>query len=301
MELQKDRIRAIVIDLDGTTLGADAVLSERTRQSLRACIAGGLRVIIATGRSVNAAESYRNAIGLEGLVVYYNGAMTLDMPSRNILDSHFIGQDVISCCVDIAHERGIHFHVFLCNMSGGFSETLMAERSSDATTTYRNRTGLNFLYGDLYKALPDDDSIRCIKGIFIGEEPKLRQVQQTVTERLGGRVNTMLSADFILEILADGVTKASGLRAALNFYGLEPSEIIAFGDEENDIAMLSLAGHSVAPLNARQSVRDIAKSVIGPNTDDSVAAFLEKFFSLPTGQDRPDSLVNCHSLTEDNA
>lgn len=173
MEFQKDRIRAIAIDLDGTTLGADAVLSDRTRRALRACISGGLRVIIATGRSVNAAEAYRNAIGIQGVVVYYNGAITLDMPAKNILDSHFIGQDVISCCVDIAHERGVHFHVFLCNTTGGFSETLMAERSSEATAAYRNRTGLDFLYGDLHKALPDDDSLRCIKGIFIGEEPEL--------------------------------------------------------------------------------------------------------------------------------
>jgi Cof subfamily protein (haloacid dehalogenase superfamily) len=283
MELQKDRIKAIVIDLDGTTLGADAVLSERTRQVLRACIARGLRVIIATGRSVDAAESYRRAIGIEGAIVYYNGALTLDMPSRNILDSHFIGQDVISCCVDVAHEKGAHFHLFLCKGTGVFSETLMAERVSDATLVYRNRTGLDFSYGDLRKALPGDDSIRCIKGIFIADERELRMIRQIVDERLGGKVNTMFSADFILEILAPGITKAAGLRAALKFYGLSPSEIIAFGDEENDMAMLSFAAYSVAPANARQSVRDIAKYIIGPNTDDSVAAFLENLFSLPPG------------------
>jgi Cof subfamily protein (haloacid dehalogenase superfamily) len=230
---------------------------------------------------VNAAELYRGEIGVEGAMVYYNGAMTLDMPSRKILDSHFIEQDVVSCCVDIAHEEDAHFHIFLCNRTGLFSETLMAEEASKATAAYRNRTGLDFLYGDLYKAMPGDDSMRCIKGIFIEEEAKLRKIQQIVTERLGGRVNTMLSADFILEILAGGVTKASGLRAALEFYRIEPSEVIAFGDEENDIAMLSLAGYSVAPSNARQSVQDVAKSVIGPNTDDSVAAFLEIFFMIP--------------------
>ncbi|MDR2344064.1 MAG: Cof-type HAD-IIB family hydrolase [Spirochaetaceae bacterium] len=281
MKLQKDRIKAVVVDLDGTTLGTDAVLSERTRLTLRSCIARGIRVVIATGRSVEAAEQYRKAIGVEGAMVYYNGAMTLDMPSRSILDSHFIGQDVISCCVDVAHEKDAHFHLFLCNSTGAFSETLMAERSSGATTVYRNRTGLDFLYGNLYRALPDDGSVCCIKGIFIEEERKLRGIQQIVMERLNGKVNTMLSAEFILEILAADVTKASGLRAALKFYGLSPSEIIAFGDEENDIAMLSFAGHSVAPANARQSVRDIAKSVIGPNTDDSVAVFLENLFSLP--------------------
>jgi Cof subfamily protein (haloacid dehalogenase superfamily) len=275
MEFNKGRIKAVAIDLDGTTLGADAVLSERTRLALRACVAGGLRVIIATGRSVDAAESYRTAIGLEGAMVYYNGAMTLDMPARNILDSHFIGQEEISCCVDIAHRTGAHFHVFLCNRTGVFSEILMAEKSSQAAEVYRNRTGLTFSYGSLYRALPDDGSLCCVKGIFIEEEQKLRHIQRAVIEGLGGKVNTMLSAGFIMEILSSGVTKATGLDAALKFYGLSPEDTIAFGDEENDAAMLSFAGYSVAPANARQSVRNIAKSVIGPNTDDSVAAFLE--------------------------
>jgi hydroxymethylpyrimidine pyrophosphatase-like HAD family hydrolase len=61
---------------------------------------------------------------------------------------------------------------------------------------------------------------------------------------------------------------------------LSPAEIIAFGDEENDIGMLSLAGYSVAPSNARESVLKAVKLVIGSNADDSVARFLEKTLGL---------------------
>jgi Cof subfamily protein (haloacid dehalogenase superfamily) len=276
---QKNNIKAIAIDLDGTTLGDGAILSERTRRALAGCAAKNIRVIIATGRSVKSAEPYRAAIGAEGPMVYYNGAMTLDMPSRSILDEHFIGQDVVSCCADIARSENTHFHIFTCGNSGGFSETLIAERPSAATEVYSNRTGLDFSYGNLYNALPKDekdDSARCVKGIFIDSEPKLRRIQQLTRERLGGKVNTMLSTDFILEILAGGVTKTSGLRMALAFYGFSMAEVIAFGDEENDIPMLAAAGYSVAPANARKSALETAKLIIGPNTEDSVAEFLEK-------------------------
>jgi hydroxymethylpyrimidine pyrophosphatase-like HAD family hydrolase len=85
-----------------------------------------------------------------------------------------------------------------------------------------------------------------------------------------------MSADFILEVLEPSVSKGAGMSAALRFYGLEPKDAIAFGDEENDISMLALAGFSAAVANARQSAQDAAKLVIGANTDDSVAAFLEK-------------------------
>jgi hydroxymethylpyrimidine pyrophosphatase-like HAD family hydrolase len=57
--------------------------------------------------------------------------------------------------------------------------------------------------------------------------------------------------------------------------------VIALGDEENDIPLFSVAGYSLAPANAKEPVRAAADRVIGPNTEDGVAAFLEEFFSLP--------------------
>ncbi|MDR0383220.1 MAG: Cof-type HAD-IIB family hydrolase [Spirochaetaceae bacterium] len=281
MELQSDKIKAIAIDLDGTVLGDNAKLSGRARRALGGCIARGLRVIIATGRCMKSAEAYRAAIGAEGPAVYYNGAMTLYMPARATLEKHTVGQEAISCCADIARAENIHFQVFICRGDGAdFSETLVAEKPSDATKAYMERTGLDFMYGDLNEAMTGEDSAYCVKGIFIDKEAKLRRVQRLVHERLGNAVNTMTSADFILEVLAGGVTKASGLRSAMAFYGLRTEEIIAFGDEENDIGMLSFAGYSVAPANARKSVQDAADLVVGANTDDGVARFLEKTFAL---------------------
>jgi Cof subfamily protein (haloacid dehalogenase superfamily) len=210
-------------------------------------------------------------------MVYYNGSVVMDMPSRTIIDSHYIGQDVISGCMDIAHAENTHFHVFLCKKDAPFSEMLAAENLPEAAASYSNRSGLDFFYGDIHTILSAGD-YHCIKGIFIDREPKLQRIRKIVEENLRGKVTSTLSADFILEILASGVSKASGMRAALEFYGLTPSEVIAFGDEENDISMLSLAAYSVAPSNARQSVRETASMVIGPNTGDSIAAFLEETF-----------------------
>jgi Cof subfamily protein (haloacid dehalogenase superfamily) len=277
MELEKDKIKALAIDLDGTTLAEDASMTERTRGALRGCISKGLRVIIATGRSTDAAEPYRAAIGAEGPMVYYNGAMVINMPERNVIDSHFIDQNIITACVDIAHAEDSHFHVFLCNKDDTASEILAAEKSSGATSSYHERTGLDFSYGNLYTILSAGDTY-CIKGIFIDDEAKLQRIRKLVQEKLGGKVSIVLSADFILEILPRDASKASGMRAALAFYGIGLPEVIAFGDEENDISMLSIAGYSAAPANARQSVRETAKLIIGSNTNDGLADFLEKTF-----------------------
>jgi hydroxymethylpyrimidine pyrophosphatase-like HAD family hydrolase len=62
--------------------------------------------------------------------------------------------------------------------------------------------------------------------------------------------------------------------------GLKPEEIIALGDEENDLPMFSVAGFSVAPANAKDKVKSAASLVIGANTEDGVAAFLEETFGV---------------------
>jgi Cof subfamily protein (haloacid dehalogenase superfamily) len=278
MELQKDKIKALVIDLDGTTLDADATLTKRTCAALRACIAKGLRVIIATGRSADTAEPYRSAIGAEGPMVYYNGSIVMDMPSHTLIEDHCIDKEIIADCIDIAHAEGIHFHVFFRKKDDAFSETLVTENLPAKTAAkYRARSGRDFFYSDIRAMLSAGDSY-CVKGIFTDHETKLQRVRRIVQEKLRDKVETVMSADFILEVLAPGVSKASGMRTALEFCGLTPMEVFAFGDEENDIAMLSVAAYSAAPSNARQSAREAADMVIGANTRDGLAVFLEKTF-----------------------
>jgi hydroxymethylpyrimidine pyrophosphatase-like HAD family hydrolase len=76
------------------------------------------------------------------------------------------------------------------------------------------------------------------------------------------------------------VSKGQGLRFALERRGLKPDEVMAFGDEENDIPMFEAVRFSAAPANGKDTVKTRADLVIGPNTEDGVAAFLEGFFGL---------------------
>jgi hydroxymethylpyrimidine pyrophosphatase-like HAD family hydrolase len=66
-------------------------------------------------------------------------------------------------------------------------------------------------------------------------------------------------------------------------YGFSPEEVIAFGDEENDLPLFTTAGFAVAPANARDAVRAAADFVTGPNTEDGVAAFLAGLLRVTSG------------------
>jgi hydroxymethylpyrimidine pyrophosphatase-like HAD family hydrolase len=116
--------------------------------------------------------------------------------------------------------------------------------------------------------------------MFIAEPDVQDALRPKLEERFGKTIYVAGTLRNFLEIMDSRVSKGQGLRFALERRGLKPEQVIAFGDEENDIPMFEAAGFSAAPSSAKETVRARANLVIGPNTEDGVAAFLEEFFGL---------------------
>lgn len=82
-----------------------------------------------------------------------------------------------------------------------------------------------------------------------------------------------------VEVTGEGITKASALAHLCSDWGVDPAQVVAFGDNHNDAAMLKWAGHGVAMGNGSGLARAAADEVIGTNTDDAVAVFIESLLA----------------------
>jgi len=280
------KIKGLAIDLDGTTLLPDGILGKRTRDCLRKLVDRGMQIMISTGRAIEAAEKYRSAIGAEGPMVFFNGAEIADVPSGRILHTNCIGMDVVDYGTDIARDLNIHYQVYL---PAGISpntgkedpnqmwEALVIEKYGPEAEYYQKHTGIIPVIKDLKSvaSLPIDG---CIKGMFIADPSLHDEVRKRMFDRFGDSINVMRSFPTFLEVINAGVSKGEGLRIAMEHRGLKPEEVIAFGDEENDLPMFSVAGFAAAPENAREKIRDAADLIYGPNTEEGLAVFLEKVF-----------------------
>jgi hydroxymethylpyrimidine pyrophosphatase-like HAD family hydrolase len=111
--------------------------------------------------------------------------------------------------------------------------------------------------------------------MFLAEGPVLDTLRASLEARFSRRVYMARSHETFLEIMDGGVSKGRGLEAALGFRRIDPAKVIAFGDEENDLPLFKTAGFSAAPANGKEALRAAADFVIGPNSEDGVAAFLE--------------------------
>lgn len=264
-------LRAVAVDLDGTTLKNDSTMGERTVAALRACADRGIAVLIATGRSPVAAEPFRAAMGAVGPMVFYNGAAVVDVPAGRLLAGTLLDAEIAAGCAELAMRRGLHFHAFLPGdrlVHGGFRP------EADA---YQARTGLRGEAADLSSLFVPGGAGEggCIKGMFIAEGAVLEEVRRELLDRYGGRIYAARSHATFLEVMAAGVSKGRALTVALELRGISPAETLAFGDAENDLPMAEAAGTFVATANAAEGVRRKARAVVASNEEEGPAAYLE--------------------------
>ena len=279
-------IKGLAIDLDGTTLLPDAILGARTKDCINRLVSKGMQIIISTGRAIESSEKYRAAIGAHGPMVFFNGAEVADVPSGKILHTDLVSLDVVDFGAEIARELGIHYQVYL---PAGISpetgkedpkqlwETLLTEKYGTEAEYYYKHTGITPVVKDLKNvaALPLKG---CIKGMFIADPKYHDEVRRRIKDRFGDQINVLKSFPTFLEILNAGVNKGSGLEIAMRHRKLKPEEVIAFGDEENDLSMFPVAGCACAPANAGEKIRNAADFVYASNAEEGLAEFLEKAF-----------------------
>ncbi|GHV96198.1 haloacid dehalogenase [Spirochaetia bacterium] len=276
------KIKALALDLDGTALMPDNTLGERTLSCLKKLIAGGMKVIICTGRAIEAAESYRAAMGAEGPMVFFNGAEVVDMPSGKILSADLLDIDVVDFGIDIARSLGLHYQLYFPAGAVEDSkwEALIIDKVTPEAEMYCNHTGITPVVRDLKEVIAAPGLQGCVKAMFITDPARHNEIRKKMLDRFGGRIYIARTFPTFLEVMNAGVSKGEGLKTVMRHCGLKPEEVIALGDEENDLLMFKEAGFSAAPANARENVREAADHVFGSNAEEGIAAFLEEQFFI---------------------
>lgn len=253
--------------MDGTILDKDYTISPAVINALQHQKRFGRKILLATGRVRASALKHAHKFGGADGYICSNGADVYGPDGRRIAQRH-IEEPVSRLLVDLARQTTSHFHAFI-------EDDWYYEAEKPYTKFYHRRSGLagrstNF---DHFNALT------FTKFMFLDDHEKLEPIKIKLDLDFASSLQAMYSAPFMLEVVARGVDKAVGLKAFLDYTRASLSEVCAFGDAENDLAMLKAAGIGVAMGNApelvKQSVSYHALSV----DDDGVAVFLNTYLS----------------------
>ncbi|MCX7027684.1 MAG: HAD family hydrolase [Spirochaetes bacterium] len=263
-----DEIRYIAMDMDGTILNKDYVLSPKVAWILGICRKQGKKIIISTGRVYSSAAKHVEAMGGADGFVCSNGADVYADGDTPIFEKH-MDEALSRTIVDISRRYDSHFHAFI-------GENWYYEREKSYTDFYTRRTGLSGHHGDFdtFKTL------KFTKCMFLDDHDRLEFIARELRKELEGKVQIMYSNPIMLEVVVNGVNKAAGLSACVGYWGGSLGQTIAFGDANNDEEMLLAAGVGVAMGNADDDLKAKIGNVAPSVDDDGVAVFLQNFFQL---------------------
>lgn len=266
--MRNDRIKFIALDMDGTILDKNYVLSPEVRDTLMRCRRLGKKIVISTGRVYASANKHVATLGGADGFVCSNGADVYDGEGQVIAQTHM--SDALSRrFVAVARAHDSHFHAFI-------GDDWYYEREKPYTQFYIRRSGLkgNQVNFDNFGTL------NFTKCMFLDDHEKLEAIKSSLETELKGTAQFVYSAPFMLEIVTKGVSKSAGLGAYVSHWGGTLEEVIAFGDAENDEDMILAAGVGVAMGNASAELKAKADAVALSVDEDGVAVFLKDFFGL---------------------
>jgi Cof subfamily protein (haloacid dehalogenase superfamily) len=264
-EVPETPVRLIATDLDGTLLRTDGSVSERTRAALALVEEAGATLVLATGRPPRWIEPIAEQVGHRGYAVCSNGALVYDLHDGRELSRSILSPD-IGLAVAKAVRHALPDATFGVEHGHSFGHEPAYAIAGD--------------YGDLYVGKVEELFGRpAVKLLIRHAGYDVDALAAKVAEIAGDLAEyTYSSKEPLIEVAVKGVTKAATLAVLCEQWGIDASEVVAFGDMPNDVGMLSWAGTSYAVGNAHPDALAVVDHVTATNDDDGVARVLERIF-----------------------
>lgn len=274
-----ERYRMIVIDLDGTLLSPAGQVTDRARDAVQKCLAAGLFVCFATGRNWTESRTVLEAVQHYPTAVFVGGAMVIDTEKDVTLHRTMMEPSLAAEVCEFLESHGHAVLALQDTGTAGVDYLISGDVPlNDATRQWMHATKASIHQVGRLGQYRHEHTLRvgiCAAPVEMGP------IKRELAERFGDRIvfqNLMVPAYGVevLEIFDPAVNKWEGILHVARRHGIDPRQIVAIGDDVNDIPMLQNAGLGVAMGNALPQVKAVANRIIGANRDEGLAQFLEE-------------------------
>ena len=259
------------VDIDGTLTNSRKEITPRTRHALLEAQARGKRVIIASGRQPRGVYPIAQDLMMErygGFMMCYNGGKIISCETDQTILTRLFPREYLSDIVGVLKDSNITMMTF-------DEKKIIADKKVNDYTMVESEICKTEMvtYDDFVAAVKFDFN----KILLAGEPYELDEYQEILTKRYDGLLEIYKSAPYFLELMPFGISKGSMLPLLLEKLGVNRDELIAFGDNYNDMTMIGYAGMGVAMANGEPEIQKIANYVCASNDDDGIAEALNKF------------------------
>ena len=255
-------------DLDGTLLTAENTVSERTKQAIKKARKAGIYFGIATGRPTFAVQECIKLWGIEedvDCIVGFNGAMTQDFTLNKCQLNYPLTPAMQQEIINSFNTLDVNFMIY--EPDGIYTQKVDAV----STRLSRNNHLPRFVLTD--EILTHEHA----KMLVTCPQEQMDQVMNILNNLHLDTIRGVRSQPDLFEIFDARNSKSRGIEQVANYHGFKLDQVMAFGDEDNDLEMLEECGIGVAMANASSKALAIADEVTASNLEDGVAQRIEQY------------------------
>jgi len=278
--MARSPFRMIAIDLDGTLLSPIGKVTSRTKNAIHRARAHGLKICFATGRNLTESRSVLKDVDHHDAAVFVGGAMVIDPATNLTMHRTLLPHQLAADLCEALEARGHAVLALQDTYAAGVDYFVSHDFPLNAATDHWLK-----VTSATVKRLPRLTGVRHEHTIRIGivaPRGEATELQKELIERFGDRIFSLVlkvpaAGVDVLEVFDASVNKWAGVMTIAKRHGIEAKQIIAVGDDVNDVPMFKHAGLALAMGQASDEVKQQAHRVIASNHDDGLAQFLEDF------------------------
>ncbi|MDR2914389.1 MAG: Cof-type HAD-IIB family hydrolase [Tannerella sp.] len=260
----------IVLDVDGTLLNDDKIITARMRAALIKVQQMGIRIVLASGRPTCGVLPLAKELDMdknEGFILSYNGGQIMNVQTGEILFEKRVDPKMFPYLERKANKN--NFAIFTYH-----EDTIYAnDISNEHIIQEAELNSMRLKELDNFSEAITFSPYKCM--IVSDDEDALIGLENHWKKRLAGELDVFRSEKYFLEVVPPFIDKANTLSILLEKLGVASRNIVAIGDGVCDVTMIQLAGLGIAMGNAQESVKACADYVTLSNEEDGVAVAIE--------------------------
>lgn len=260
-----------VFDLDGTVLSHEMVITDRVLDTFERLRNVGMRLIVATGRHYESAREHTLKLGFEDRdpMICYGGSMVRRMDGETLMH-RTLPRDLSIEALEWAAERGLNIRVFLDG------SVVSAPDTADLLNELRHPERFDVIPVDSPVEWLRESDVNPTKLVIVDYPDNVPNWLDDARKAFAERLFVTRSLPHYVEISGYEGTKSKAVEFMCDHWNLDPARTIAFGDADNDVDMLSFAGHGVSVGGKTAAVRRAADAITSSVEEDGVPEYLDK-------------------------
>jgi len=262
-------VKLIALDIDGTIMNSRFQISDKVKDAISKAINSGIYVVIATGRMYSATVPIASGLGIITPLITYQGSMVREFCEKDDILLHYdISPHLSKQILDELRKFEVQINIYL-------DDELFIEDESAILAEYAAKRNI------IYHKVNSFDNILDLKPTkilaMIKDTEKATEIKNYLKAKYSDTLYITKSTPFYVEVVNKEASKGKAVLFLANKWGIDRSEIMAIGDQDNDIEMLEVASLSVAMGNSTEGLKKIAKYVTDTVHNDGAALAIEKY------------------------